>query len=138
VRRRSSVAWPTLRKDAREFADAIAPVPVVAIPVSVIEDWETFHSIFQRELGFPTFYGRNMNAWIDCLISADDPDDGMVAPGVAAIDGDVLTLELDDVGTFMARCPEQNAALVECAASVNWSRIHNGQRPILALSFHGD
>jgi len=24
------------------------------------------------------------------------------------------------------------------AASVNWSRIHNGQRPILALSFHGD
>jgi hypothetical protein len=110
-------------------------VPVVAIPVSEIEDWETFHSIFQRELGFPTFYGRSMNAWIDCLISADDPDGGMVAPAVAATEGDVLTLELDDVGTFMAKCPEQYAALVECAASVNWSRTHNGQRPILALSF---
>jgi RNAse (barnase) inhibitor barstar len=61
-----------LRNDARGSPDTIAPVPVVAIPVSEIDDWESFHSVFQRELGFPAFYGRNMNAWIDCLISADE------------------------------------------------------------------
>ena len=55
-------------------------MPVVRIPTSEIVDWESFHSVFQRVLGFPEFYGRNMNAWIDCLTSADSLDDGgMVA-----------------------------------------------------------
>lgn len=32
-----------------------------------IEDWDGFHDQCAAVFGFPDFYGRNMNAWIDCL-----------------------------------------------------------------------
>jgi RNAse (barnase) inhibitor barstar len=110
-------------------------MPVVRIPTSEIGDWESFHSVFQRVLGFPDFYDRNMNAWVDCLTSADAPADGMVAPDAAASE-DVLTLQLEDVHDFATRCPEQYEAVRECSAFVNWRRIEVGERPILALSFY--
>ncbi len=43
-----------------------------------ITDWDTFHDAFAATLGFPGFYGRNMDAWIDCVTSVDR-DDGMTA-----------------------------------------------------------
>lgn len=110
-------------------------MPIVRVPTSEIEDWPSFHSVFQRVLGFPSFYGRNMDAWIDCLTSADDADNGMVARDVVARDGDVLTLQLEDVEAFAVRCPEQYQAVIECSAFVNWRRVEVGERPILALSF---
>ena len=36
---------------------------LVKIPTEQITDWETFHTVFAEILGFPDFYGRNMNAW---------------------------------------------------------------------------
>jgi len=105
---------------------------VVVVPVGRVTDWETFHDVFAEALGFPDFYGRNMDAWIDCLTYADE-EDGM--RNVTVSSGDVLALQLEDVDTFAQRCPEQYAALVECAAFVNWRRIETGQRPILALSY---
>ena len=53
-------------------------MPVIEVPASQINDWDTFHDTFAQTLGFPDFYGRNMNAWIDCLTYADE-DDGMRA-----------------------------------------------------------
>lgn len=41
-------------------------VEVRAIPLDEIEDWPTFHDVFQRTMGFPDFNRRNMDAWIDC------------------------------------------------------------------------
>jgi hypothetical protein len=108
-------------------------MPVVEIPTPMISDWETFHDVFAAALGFPEFYGRNMNAWIDCLTYADE-DDGMRA--VVVPPEDVLTLQLAEATEFATRCPEQYAAVVECTAFVNWRRIEAGQRPIVALSFH--
>jgi len=107
-------------------------VPVIDVPVSRIVDWVTFHDVFAAELGFPSFYGRNMNAWIDCLTYRDE-DDGMAS--VVVPPGEVLTLQLDEGRAFAQRCPEQYAALVEGAAFVNWRRIEMGDRPIVALSF---
>jgi hypothetical protein len=107
-------------------------MPVVEIPTAEIVDWETFHEVFARTLGFPAFYGRNMDAWIDCLTYADD-DDGMRY--VVVPPGDVLTLQLADASSFAERCPDHYAAVVECSAFVNWRRIETGQRPIVALSF---
>ncbi len=40
---------------------------VVTLSTEHITDWETFHAECARVFGFPQFYGRNMNAWIDCL-----------------------------------------------------------------------
>lgn len=107
-------------------------MPVVTIQDSRISDWSSFHDVFADALGFPDFYGRNMNAWIDCLTYRDE-DDGMSS--VVVPPGDVLTLQLESGRDFAQRCPEQYAALVECSAFVNWSRIEAGERPIVALSF---
>jgi hypothetical protein len=110
-------------------------VPIVRVPTKEIEDRETFHNVFSRILGFPEFYGRNMDAWIDCVTSADDATAGMIAPGLVAGPGDVLTLELEDAAGFAERCPAEYADLVACAALVNHRRIKVGERPILALAF---
>jgi hypothetical protein len=90
--------------------------------------------VFAEAFGFPAFYGRNMNAWIDCMTSLDDPAAGMSK--VHAQPGGVLVLALDEVKEFAARCPEQYDAVVECSAFVNWRRIERGAPPVLALSFY--
>jgi hypothetical protein len=40
-------------------------------------DWESFHTAFAEAFGFPLYYGRNMNAWIDCMSCLDEPGSGM-------------------------------------------------------------
>ena len=106
----------------------------VSLDCSKIRDWESFHEEFSRIFGFPGFYGRNMNAWIDCLTSLDAPDDGMSA--VHCEPGSVVTLELQNVKAFAIRCPEQYNAVIECSAFVNWRRLKMGDPSVLALSFH--
>ncbi len=107
---------------------------VVRVPCERIADWSTFHDVFCEVLGFPAFYGHNMNAWVDCVTYADDPGAGMTRVTVG--EGEMLTLQLDEVDGFARQCPEQYEALVECAAFVNWRRIEVGERPIVSLAFH--
>jgi len=106
----------------------------VTLDCDNIRDWPSFHSEFSRVFGFPDFYGRNMNAWIDCMTSLDAPDDGM--SNVHCDPGSVLTLELKNARTFRDRCPELYDAIVESAAFVNWRRIEVGEVSVLALSFY--
>jgi hypothetical protein len=40
---------------------------VVRIDGTFIVDWNTFHQVCAETFGFPSFYGMNMNAWIDCM-----------------------------------------------------------------------
>lgn len=107
---------------------------IVTIDSRQITGWETFHSVFQAAFGFPDFYGRNMDAWIDCMTSLDAPDDGMTSMCVP--EGHALTLQLEHVDDFSRRCPEQYEAIIDCAAFVNWRRIEQGQPAVLALAFY--
>jgi hypothetical protein len=110
-------------------------VPVVSIPCGKIEDWESFYAVFMEVFRFPHGLG-SMDGWIDYMSSADASEDGFIPTEFIAGPGDVLTLQLQDVAGFAERCPEQYAALVECSAFVNWRRIEQGERAILALSFN--
>jgi len=74
-----------------------------------------------------------MNAWIDCMSYLDDVDAGMSAIHVQP--GGIVTLQLDGVEDFAARCPEQYLAIVEGAAFVNWRRVEQGQSAVLALAY---
>src|SRR6266576_2958903 len=106
----------------------------VQIDGSKITDWGSFHQCFSEALGFPGFYGKNMNAWIDCMTYIDDPDAGMTSVHVAK--GDVLVLRVSGVADFKKRCSEILAALSESCAFVNYRRIEQGQQAVLALSFY--
>jgi Barstar (barnase inhibitor) len=106
----------------------------VSLDCDAIRDWPSFHNEFAWVFAFPSFYGKNMNAWVDCLTSLDAPEDGM--SGIHCARGSVLTLELGNVKSFKDRCPAQYNALIECAAFVNWRRIEGGSSSVLALSFY--
>ena len=109
---------------------------LVRIDTTRIRDWNSFHAVFQEAMGFPDFYGANMNAWIDCMSYLDDPAAGMTAQHVPP--GGILTLQIDEVDDFASRCPEQYRAIVECSAFVNWRRVESGGLAVVALSFYKD
>jgi hypothetical protein len=104
-------------------------MPVVRIDCRQIKDSASFHAVFAREMGFPGFYGRNLDAWIDCMTSLDCPADGMTT--VHCAPPDVVTLLLDHVDSL----PEDiYRDIHDCAAFVNWRRMDMGQPPVLAIA----
>jgi RNAse (barnase) inhibitor barstar len=111
-------------------------MPTVIIPTKRITDWASFHAVFAEIMGFPDFYGRNMNAWIDCMTSLDSPDDGMSK--VHSSPHDMIVLHLADVDDFRSRCRELYDAIVEGSAFVNFRKLDMGEPAVLALSFWKD
>lgn len=107
---------------------------LIRIDTRLIRDWDTFHSVFADAFGFPSYYGRNMNAWIDCMSYLNDPE--VVDTTVKANPGEVVTLQLDHVDDFAERCPELFHTIEESSAFVNWRQIEAGRGPVIALSFH--
>ena len=75
----------------------------VSMDCSALHDWTSFHFEFSRVFGFPAFYGKNMNAWIDCMTSLDKPEDGMSTVHCAS--GSIATLELSNASDLAERCP---------------------------------
>lgn len=106
---------------------------MITIDCNEIRNWKTFHDVFAKQFGFPEFYGRNMNAWIDCMTSIDTPEDGMTS--VHCAKGSVFTIALLNVNEFRARDRELYDAIVECSSFVNYRRIRIGEAPVLVLSF---
>jgi RNAse (barnase) inhibitor barstar len=107
----------------------------VQIDGSKIRDWESFHDLFSDVFGFPGFYGRNMDAWNDCMTYLAEPEQGMTS--VHVLPGDVVVLCISNAGDLKTRCPEVFTALIECSAFVNWRRIEKGEPAVIALSFYG-
>jgi len=107
---------------------------LIKIDCNQFRDWDSFHSYCRDLFGFPKFYGRNMDAWIDCMTCLDDPDAGMTRIHIGP--PEMLILALESVGTLRKRCPDIYAAIVECSALVNFRRIETGEPAIIALSFH--
>lgn len=105
---------------------------IIRMDAEEIMDWDSFHAVFKRDLGFPDFYGENMDAWIDCMTCLDDPNSGMTTFTVTH--DELAVLEVRGIRSFRERCPEQYAALVECSAFVNYRRVEIGNRPILSLT----
>ena len=105
----------------------------VTIDASQITDWKSFHDVFAQALGFPTFYGGNMNAWIDCMSSLDAPEDAMSR--LHCEPGKVMTLIVQAAAQLKELHPAQYAALIECTAFVNWRRMQSGRPAVLALAF---
>ncbi|MGO4570226.1 barstar family protein [Rhizobium sp. 2YAF20] len=105
---------------------------VVKINAAQISDWQSFHAVFKRELGFPAFYGENMDAWIDCMTYLDDPNSGMTSFNLRP--DELAILEISNTRSFKEKCPDQYEALIDCSAFVNSGDPKSGGSPILALT----
>lgn len=106
-------------------------MPLVRVDGAQLRDWHSFHSVFASAFGFPGFYGRNMNAWIDCMTSLDAPEDAMTSVHGSA--SDPVVVQLDDADAVPK---ELFDSLVKCAAFVNWRRLQTGAPAILMLACH--
>lgn len=71
-------------------------------------DESGLHDSFATDLGFPEYYGRNLDALADCLYDVAHGDYGW------STDATGLAVRLDGFGTFAGREPD----LVEATASV--------------------
>ena len=108
--------------------------PHISIDGENLADWASFHDTFASSFGFPEFYGKNMDAWIDCMTSLDTPADGMTS--IHAPKGGVVTIRIENAKKLKARAPEIWEAINECAAFVNWRKMEIGEPPVLALSYY--
>jgi hypothetical protein len=93
-----------------------------------IVDQETFHDEFQRVMGFFDGYGRNMDAWIDCMQDMFI-NGGLTKFGLSK--GDVFVLKVSATEEFQRKCPEIFSDFIACTAFVN---KHRDARLFLALS----
>ncbi|CAM5588867.1 hypothetical protein MAUB1S_09935 [Mycolicibacterium aubagnense] len=103
---------------------------LVRIDCSKVTD---IHALFAEAFGFPDFYGRNWDAWIDCMSHLDEPDAGLSSTHVEK--GGIVVIQLEQAEALKRSRPDLLAALCESAAFVNWRRIEAGIGPILCLSF---
>jgi hypothetical protein len=106
---------------------------IVAVDAGRIVDWPSFHDSFAEAFGFPDWYGRNMDAWIDLFTHMDEDD---TATAVSVRPGETVTILLEGGRDLDRRAPQLYDAVVECAAFVNWRRIEVGGTPYLCLAFH--
>ena len=106
---------------------------VVALDTARVRDWATMHDAFADAFGFPAGYARDGDAWIECMAHLDAPEAGLTR--VHAPPGGVVVLRLGVVDDFVARCPDQFAAILDWAATVNHDRLESGRPAVLAVSF---
>jgi hypothetical protein len=108
---------------------------VVPIDTRKIIDWNSFHEVFATTFGFIEGYGRNMDAWIDCMTWLDsDPEESLSK--VTCQKGEVVVLQLEHAADFAFREPAIFEELLDCTAFANWRRIEKGIEAILALSYY--
>lgn len=95
-----------------------------------INGWDAFHGQSAAVFGFPDFYGRNLNAWIDCLTYVREGD-GMsrfqLGPEVP------LVIEVTNSQVFRESLPEIFAAFIDCVAFVNQRQNEAGEKPAVQL-----
>jgi Barstar (barnase inhibitor) len=105
----------------------------VTLNADAIIDWPSFHQQCAERFGFPGFYGRNMNAWIDCLTYLPEGD-GMSSFKLGP--GENLSIHVVGFEQFAKRVPEISSALIECTAAVNQRYVSAGEQPRLASCFN--
>lgn len=85
-------------------------------------EWDKFHDYFAKTFQFPDYYGRNMNAWNDCMSDY-------------CYDNGLVLLHIDNAARARALSPKIFKALTECSAFINWRETEKGDEPLIVLSY---
>ena len=102
----------------------------VTLDGNTITDSDSFHTASQHAFGFPEFYGRNMDAWVDCLSYLRD-DDGMAT--VHLQPDEVLTIEVAHSDAWKKTAPDLLEEMQFCIAMINDRYADYGEKPALLL-----
>lgn len=100
------------------------------LDAGTILDWSSFHEQCKAVFGFPDFYGKNLDAWIDCLSYLRD-DDAMSSFRLQP--DEVLVIELQNADSLRRQAPQIIEELEFCIAAVNDRYTDYGEKPALQL-----
>lgn len=104
----------------------------VQIDLAKVDNWAAFHAAFAQAMGFPDFYGDNMNAWEDCMSDLSRP--GIVGmTKVIVPPGEDLVLEFTGSAAFRTRQPDIFDALLNSTTNVNVSKANIPSASLLLL-----
>lgn len=102
----------------------------ITLDGDTITDWPSFHDTCKKAFGFPDFYGRNMDAWVDCLSDLRD-EDGMTKFRLRP--DETLTIEVLNSASLRRRLPAILDAMEDCIADLNEQYVEFGEAPALEL-----
>jgi RNAse (barnase) inhibitor barstar len=105
----------------------------ILLETNSITDWNSFHSQFATLMGFPDFYGRNMNAWIDCMSYLTAPNEKMSK--IHLENGEALVIQISHTNDFRKRMPEIYDELIYCVVAVNNHFAKRKESSVVALAF---
>jgi hypothetical protein len=105
----------------------------VRLGTTAISDCRSFHNVFKEAMGFPDFYGANMDAWIDCMSHLDDGESGMTRFDLNP--GEALEIEIMGVESFACRAPDILVELIVCTAVVYRRYLETAGKPVVSLVF---
>jgi hypothetical protein len=103
----------------------------VSLNGASIIDWDAFHAECQRQFGFPESYGRNMDAWVDCLSYLRD-EDGMSKFRLKP--DEILEVQVKDAALLQEKMPEIMEELAFCIDAINDRYADYGEKPALKLT----
>lgn len=95
---------------------------------SQVNDLESMHLLLKEKFGFPDFYGKNVNALIDCWTSLRYPEHEMTKVSLSPEE----ILELKIVSLPMDSFIVLNHFLI-AVQSVNQRYLDRGSKPVLSL-----
>ena len=104
----------------------------IRINTDLIDGWSSFHQLFKMAIGFPEYYGANMDAWVDCMTNLDDPTSGMTRNSVKP--GQTIIIELINADKFKTNHQDIYFALLESVAYVNSRKIEDKTRTLIAVA----
>jgi hypothetical protein len=103
---------------------------IVQLNGAVITDSDSFHTECQQAFGFPEFYGRNMDAWVDCLSYLRD-DEGMSKFRLKP--DEILQIEVLQADTLHKQAPHILEEMEFCIIGINERYVDYGEKPALSL-----
>jgi hypothetical protein len=91
--------------------------------------------VFAEAFSFPSFYGENMNAWIDCMSdSSTSARTGMTELKIEP--NEKVVIEIPEAEKWKERCPDIFDAFIECTTFANYRNLEVGEEAPLLLFLH--
>ena len=105
---------------------------IIRIDGAAVADWKAFHEISAVTFGFPDFYGKNLDAWIDCM--SDLRTDSQMTKFLLGR-GQMMQINLANAVSFRTNAREVFDAFVDCTAFVNQRYIESDKFPAISIVF---
>ena len=93
---------------------------------ATIIDWDSFHDEFQRQLGFFDGYGRNIDAWNDCMRDMYTNGEYKSLTKFDLNDRDTFTLIVTNAAQWKESAPGVYAVFEDCCSFCNSERVFFG------------